>query len=73
MKKSLFILSFLLTSVLFSQTKLYVHPDADNYVANTKTIAILPMKVQVKLRPKQLKDFTSEQIVEMGKSESLDI
>ncbi|NNE31337.1 MAG: hypothetical protein HKN40_03105 [Winogradskyella sp.] len=73
MKKTLFILGMLFTAALFSQTKLYVHPDADTYVANTKTIAILPLKVQVKLRPKELKDFTSEQIVEMGKNESLDI
>jgi len=73
MKKLLIILSLLFTSLVFSQTKLYVHPDADTYVANTKTIAILPMKVQVKLRPKELKDFTPEQIVEMGKNESLDI
>ena len=73
MKKILLILTLIFTTLSFSQTKLYVHPDADTYVANTKTIAILPMKVQVKLRPKQLKDFTSEQIVEMGKNESLDI
>ncbi|MBL4724933.1 MAG: hypothetical protein JKY73_06100, partial [Lutibacter sp.] len=74
MKKILLILTLIFTtSSSFSQTKLYVHPDADTYVANTKTIAILPMKVQVKLRPKQLKDFSSEQIIEMGKNESLDI
>ena len=73
MKKSLIILSLLLTTALFSQTKLYVHDDADTYVTNTKTIAILPMKVQVKLRPKELKDFSSEQIIEMGKNEALDI
>ncbi|MGB7843347.1 MAG: hypothetical protein WBL21_11180 [Salinimicrobium sp.] len=73
MKHFLLLFSFLFTSVLFSQTKLYVHPDADTYVANTETIAILPLKVQVKLRPKELKDFTPEQIVEMGKNEALDI
>ncbi len=73
MKKSLIILSLIFTTTLFAQTKLYVHPDADTYVSNTKTIAILPMKVQVKLRPKELKDFTPEQIIEMGKNESLDI
>lgn len=73
MKRTLTILSLLITTALFSQTKLYVHPNADTYVANTKTIAILPMKVQVKLRPKELKDFTAEQIIEMGKNESLDI
>ena len=73
MKKLIIIFTLLVTAVSFAQTKLYVHPDADNYVANTKTIAILPLNVQVKLRPKQLKDFTPEQVVEMGKNESLDI
>lgn len=56
-----------------SQTKLYVHPDADNYASSTETIAILPLRTQVKLRAKELKDFTPEQIVQMGKDESLDI
>lgn len=56
-----------------AQTKLYVHPDANTYVKNTKTIAILPLNVQVKLRPKKLKDFTPEQIIDMGKNEAIDI
>lgn len=73
MKRVLLIITLLLTTNLFSQTKLYVHPDADAYVSETKTIAILPLKVQVKLRPRQLKDFTQEQIIEMGKNEALDI
>ena len=60
MKQSLIILSLLFSTALISQTKLYVHKDADTYVANTKTIGILPLKVQVKLRPKELKDFTPE-------------
>ncbi len=73
MKKSILIFTLFFTTAMLAQTKLYVHPDADTYVANTKTIAILPMKVQVKLRPKELKDFTPEQIIEMGKNEALDI
>ena len=73
MKKQLTILSLLITTSLFAQTKLYVHPDADNYVSNTKIIAILPLDTSVKLRPKELKDFTSEQIVEMENAESLSI
>ena len=73
MKKLSILLTLLISTALCSQTKLYVHPDAKKYVANTKTIAILPLKVQVKLRPKELKDFTPEQIVEMGKNEALDI
>ena len=48
-----------------AQTKLYVSPEADEYVAATKTIAIVPLKVEIKMRPKQLKDLTSEQITDM--------
>jgi hypothetical protein len=71
--KKIVIIALLFTSYLAAQTKLYVHPDGDNYAANTKTMAILPLDTQVKLRPKQLKDFTSEQIEEMEKNEALDI
>lgn len=73
MKKILFIYFLFFTIVQFSQTKLYINPDAKSYVENTKTIAILPLDVQVKLRPKELKDFSSEQITEMSKNEALDI
>ena len=74
MKKLLSILTLVICiNVANAQTKLYVHPDAKTYVENTKTIAILPLNVQVKLRPKQLKDFSPEQIIDMGKNEALDI
>ncbi|AUC21136.1 hypothetical protein BTO15_02950 [Polaribacter sejongensis] len=74
MKKIIFLFALVICiTTTNAQTKLYVHDDAETYVENTKTIAILPLHVQVKLRPKQLKDFTSEQIIEMGKSEALDI
>jgi hypothetical protein len=73
MKKILLILTVIFTVSSFSQTKLYVHPNADNYVANTKTIAILPLRVHIKLRPKQMKDLSSEQLEEMNRKESLDI
>ena len=72
MKKLSLLLLFIGMSAI-GQTKLYVHPNADDYAANTKSIAILPLDVQVKLRPKQLKDFSPEQIVSMEKSEALDI
>ena len=74
MNKSLTLL-FIAFSYLngYSQTKLYVHSDAESYAANTESIAILPLRTQVKLRAKELKDFTPEQIVQMGKDESLDI
>ena len=72
MKKLLFFV-LLVPFFAVAQTKLYVHDNAQEYVQKTKTIAILPLKVQVKLRPKQLKDFTPDQIAEMNKSEALDI
>ena len=71
--KKILIIFLLFSSYLGAQTKLYVHPDGDNYAANTKTMAILPLDTQVKLRPKQLKEFTSEQIEEMEKAEALDV
>ncbi len=74
MKKFIITTLALLTfSLTFAQTKLYVHPDADSYVADTNSMAILPLEVQVKLRPRQLKDFTPEQIVEMQEAEAIDI
>ena len=69
----LLLVTLLLTLTSHSQTKLYIHPDGENYAANTETLAILPLKVQVKLRPKQLKDFTQDQIEEMQRNEALDI
>jgi len=73
MKHIITTIILLISFSINSQTKLYVHPDGDNYAANTETIALLPLKVQVKLRPKQLKDFTPEQMVQMSKDEALDI
>jgi len=73
MKNNITILCLFIVSAIFSQTKLYVHPDAKTYVSKTKIIAILPLNTSVKLRPKELKDFTSEQIVEMEKAEALSI
>ena len=73
MKNLIWVLIISLSINSYSQTKLFVHPDGDNYAANTQTIAILPLRVQVKLRPKQLKEFTSEQIIQMGHDEALDI
>ncbi|MDB2520937.1 hypothetical protein N9X09_01805 [Flavobacteriaceae bacterium] len=68
-----FLIFLFISSIVTAQTKLYVHPDGDSYASNTETLAILPLKVQVKLRPKQLKDFTPEQVIEMQYSEALDI
>ena len=73
MKLSLTFFAVFFATALLAQTRLYVHPDAKNYVKNTKTIAILPLEVQVKLRPKELENFTPEEVTELSKNESLDI
>jgi hypothetical protein len=73
MKKLFTLLCLMLITTSFAQTKLYLHPDAENYAKTTESFAIIPLRVQVKLRPKQLKDFTQEQIIQMGKDEALDI
>ena len=73
MKNIFTILCIAIVASSIAQTKLYVHPEAENYANTTESFAILPLRVQVKLRPKQLKDFTQEQIIQMGKDEALDI
>lgn len=73
MKKLFTLLCLMLLTTSFAQTKLYLHPDAENYAKTTESFAIIPLRVQVKLRPKQLKEFTQEQIIQMGKDEALDI
>ena len=39
MKKILILFAIFFITDSYAQTKLYVHPDGDNYAANTKTIA----------------------------------
>ena len=73
MKKVIFILCMIVSVSAYAQTKLYVHPNADEYVKNTKKIVILPFKVQIKLKPKQLKDVTPKQLEQMNKDEALSI
>ena len=42
-------------------------------MAKTQTLAILPLDTSVKLRPKELKNFSPEQIIEMENAEALSI
>ena len=71
--KKIYLLFILISFVSYSQTKLYVHPDANEYVSETNLIAILPLETEIKLRPKQLKDFTPEQMKEMEIKEGRNI
>ncbi len=70
MKKTLFsILFILITFFSYGQTSLYVNPDFDKIAEDHKIIAIVPFKTQVKLRPKQMKDMSNEQLHELEKAE----
>lgn len=52
-----------------AQTNLYENPDFDEIAKNHKIIAVVPFKTQVKLRPKQMKDMSTEQLHRIEKSE----
>lgn len=70
MKKLLFpILFFVAILNVQAQTNLYENPDFDNIAKSHKIIAVVPFKTQVKLRPKQMKDMTSEQLGRIERSE----
>lgn len=64
-----FILLFLIPISIAAQTSLYENPDFDNIAKNHKIIAMVPFKTQVKLRPKQMKDMSDEQLTRLEKSE----
>ena len=60
-------------TIATAQTKLFEHPQFDQLAKDHKTIAILPFDAQVMLRPKQMKEITTEQLTQMQKSEGLAI
>jgi len=68
-------LLLLFTVALFSftnadaQTNLYENPEFDEIAKTHKIIAVVPFKTQVKLRPKQMKDMTNEQLYKLEKAE----
>ncbi|WP_372752218.1 hypothetical protein [Mariniflexile sp.] len=70
MKKILF--PFLLLVIFqnaMAQTNLYENPNFDELAKAHKIIAIVPFKTQVKLRPKQMKEMSAEQLNRIEKSE----
>lgn len=71
MKKLLLFAILIVTfSKTISQTHLYEHPQFDSIAKNHKSIAIIPFKTQVKLRPKKIKEITEEQLANLEKSEA---
>jgi len=70
MKKLLLSILFLAISInITAQTNLYENPEFDDIAKSHKIIAVVPFKTQVKLRPKQMKDMSNEQLHKLEKSE----
>lgn len=70
MKKIFFTILLVFISInAKSQTNLYENPNFDSISKSHKKIAITPFKTQVKLRPRQLKNMSDEQLDELEKSE----
>lgn len=70
MKKLVLSILFLAISInIAAQTNLYENPEFDEIAKSHKIIAIVPFKTQVKLRPKQMKDMSTEQLHKLEKSE----
>ena len=51
------------------QTNLYENPDFAEIAKSHKVIAVMPFKTQVKLRPKQMKKMTSDDLYNLERSE----
>ncbi|MBJ7880277.1 hypothetical protein [Gelidibacter salicanalis] len=64
---AIFLIAFIFNAK--AQTNLYENPQFDDIAKTHKSIAITPFKTQVKLRPKQMKDMTNEQLDRIEKSE----
>lgn len=69
MKKLFPITLLFLSASIYGQTSLYENPKFDDIAKTHKIIAVVPFKTQVKLRPKQMKDMTNEQLYKIERSE----
>ncbi|MFZ0489987.1 MAG: hypothetical protein WBV11_00815 [Salegentibacter sp.] len=56
-----------------AQTNLFENPNFDQIAKDHHVIAIIPFSAKVKLRPKQMKEITAEQLKEMENSEGLSV
>ncbi len=54
---------------VFAQTHLYENPNFEKIAKDHKIIAIIPFESSVTLRPKQMKNISTEQLDKMEKSE----
>ena len=73
MKKTLFLVTFLMATSLFAQTSLYENPDFDEIAKSHKSIAVLPFNTTVKLRPKHMEKMTAEKLLKLEIAEGKSI
>ena len=72
-KQVLTILFAFFATLAIAQTHLYEHPQFDQITSKHEVIAILPFKTSITLRPKEMKQMTSEQLQKMELDEGLSI
>lgn len=73
MKKHFLILAILFSSLVYSQTSLFEHPNFSEIAKDHKIIGIVPFKTSISLRPKQMKEITPKQLEKMEKAEAKSI
>ena len=61
---------FLISILTFSQTRLFVDPDFPSIGYSHETIAVVPFKTTVSLRPKQMESLKDGQLAKMEEDES---
>jgi len=70
--RTLLLLFFITTTFGYAQTReIYVNPQFETLAKDHKKIAILPFKVIMKLRPKQMEQMSPEQLAQLQKDEGL--
>ncbi|WP_321286419.1 hypothetical protein [uncultured Sunxiuqinia sp.] len=70
MNKLMFsLIASLFSLSVFAQTHLYENPNFEKIAKDHKIIAIIPFESSVTLRPKQMKNISTEQLDKMEKSE----
>ena len=74
MKKFFFTAFFAMISMaVLAQTRLYVNPKFSEIAKNQKIIAVLPFKATIKLRPRQMRDITADELKKMQKDEGFGV
>ena len=72
---ALLALLIVISSATFAQIirAIYTHPDFDQLAKDHQTLAIIPFDATVKLRPKQMKELSSEDLARMEEQEGASV